>query len=130
MSLSNSAGVAQTPAAGNPLPFTKEAGARIENTWVRAGEAPLRIYKNEYDKPPVSYRPEPPRCVISQDTWFPRTDKEHEWDGLDSQKHILEAPQTTQPRLEQVAPVEDEGSGLDEYAIVRDLCGMKDDDYE
>lgn len=45
------------------LPFVKEPDARIELTFVKVGEAPLFIYKNEYDKPPVSYLPEDPGCV-------------------------------------------------------------------
>lgn len=49
------------------LPFAKEPDARTEPTYVRVGEAPLRFYKNEYDKQPVSYLPEVPSCVIMDD---------------------------------------------------------------
>lgn len=36
------------------LPFVQEPDAHVETIWVKVGEAPLRIYKNEYDKtPPV-----------------------------------------------------------------------------
>ena len=49
------------------LPFAKESDARTELTFGKAGEAPLRIYKNEYDQPPVSYLPEGGSCVITQD---------------------------------------------------------------
>ena len=55
---------------GNPaeivLPFAKEADARTEKTVVRVAEAPLRIYKNEYDKPPVSHWPARSSCVIME----------------------------------------------------------------
>ncbi len=49
------------------LPFSKELNARIEPTFVSVGEAPLRIYKNEYDKHPVSFIPKRPSCVITED---------------------------------------------------------------
>ena len=49
------------------LPFAKEIDARTELTFVREGEAPLRIYKNEYDRPPVSYAPSNQNCVITHD---------------------------------------------------------------
>ena len=49
------------------LPFAKGHNARTEPTVIRNGEAPLRIYKNDYDKPPVAYITEQPRCVITED---------------------------------------------------------------
>lgn len=58
---------AQLPKAEPLLPFAQEPYTQIKNTWVRAGESPLRIYKNEYDKPPPSYIPARPSCVQSQD---------------------------------------------------------------
>lgn len=48
------------------LPFAKEADARTELTVVRAGETPLRICKNEYDKPAVSYWPARSSYVVRQ----------------------------------------------------------------
>lgn len=64
------------------LPFTKEADAREEPTVVRAGEAPLRIYKNEYDKPKVSYWPVNSSCVIKDGD--PRiTDLEQMMESID-----------------------------------------------
>lgn len=47
------------------LPFAKESDSRTENNFVRVEEAPLRIYKNEYDKPPPSSWPRY-SCVIKQ----------------------------------------------------------------
>lgn len=38
------------------LPFIKELGAPITRTWVRPGEAPVHVYKNDYDMPPPSNR--------------------------------------------------------------------------
>ena len=60
-------GVANIPCVDTVLPFAKESDARTELTFGRVGEAPLRIYKNEYDKPPVSYLEEVPSCVIPAD---------------------------------------------------------------
>ena len=50
------------------LPFVKEPNARTEPTFTMEGEAPLRIYKNEYDKPLVSYPPMLSNCVIRKGT--------------------------------------------------------------
>lgn len=49
------------------LPFAKEPNARVEPTFVRVGQAPLGIYKNEYDKQPLCYIPVLPSCVIMED---------------------------------------------------------------
>lgn len=54
---------AETAGAETVLPFAKEPNARTELTFVKVGKAPLCIYKNEYDKPPVSYLPDDPGCV-------------------------------------------------------------------
>lgn len=50
------------------LPFVEEPDARTEPTFIMEGEAPLRIYKNEYDKPPVSYPLFDSNCVIRAGT--------------------------------------------------------------
>ena len=75
--------------AGTLLPFSKELNARIEPTFTRKGEAPLRIYKNEYDKYPVSLLPKRPNCVITEDDprgasmkELMKTIKEKGWDTL------------------------------------------------
>ena len=65
------------------LPFVKETDARIELTFARVGEAPLQIYKNEYDKPPLSYPPLNSDCVKLQDEKFDeamKIVKENGWD--------------------------------------------------
>ncbi|KAF6227183.1 hypothetical protein HO133_008625 [Letharia lupina] len=54
---------AKSAGAETVLPFAKEPDARTELTFAKVGKAPLRIYKNEYDQPPVSYLPEDPGCV-------------------------------------------------------------------
>ena len=59
--------VANIPYADTVLPFATEPDARTELTFVKVGEAPLRIYKNEYDKQPVSWLPEYSSCVITED---------------------------------------------------------------
>lgn len=48
------------------IPFNKEPDARTEYTSTRVGEPPLRIYKNEYDKPPTSLWPKRPSCIIKR----------------------------------------------------------------
>ena len=45
------------------LPFTQEPGARTEPTFAHVEDLPLRIYKNKYDQPPVSYLPKSHKCV-------------------------------------------------------------------
>lgn len=64
--LSRASDVDGSVGADTRLPFFKELNARIEPTFVRVGEAPLRIYKNEYDKYPVSFIPKRPSCVITE----------------------------------------------------------------
>ena len=55
---------------GNPaetvLSFAKEPDTRTEKTVVRVVEVPLRIYKIEYDKPPVSHWLARSSCVVRQ----------------------------------------------------------------
>lgn len=73
------------------LPFAKDADARTELTFVKLGEPPLRIYKNEYDKPPASLLPEPCLVIMQDDTTgryerldeMIRTVKENGWDKED-----------------------------------------------
>ena len=56
------------------IPFTQEADAHNEGLWIWPGEKPLRIYKNDYDKPPPfrlplmcgsSFAPKP-QALVSQ----------------------------------------------------------------
>lgn len=74
---------AKKTGAETVLPFAKEPDARIELTFVRVGEAPLRVYKNEYDKPPLWYPPLHSGCVERQDEIFDeamKIVKEKGWD--------------------------------------------------
>lgn len=65
--LGNFAGLKEKGATAEiVLPFAEEAGVRTESPVVRVGEGPLRIYKNEYDKPPVSHWPVRSSCVIKE----------------------------------------------------------------
>lgn len=76
----NAAGIA---GAETLLPFAKNPDARTELTFARAGQAPLRIYKNEYDRPPFSYVPLQQNCVIRHDEGLEealRVIKENGWD--------------------------------------------------
>ena len=58
---------AKTIGAETLLPFAQEPAARTELTFGHVEDPPLRIYKNEYDQPPVSYYPRRRRCVRRQD---------------------------------------------------------------
>lgn len=51
-----------SPSAETFLPFAQEPAARREPTFITIGEAPLLIYKNEYDQQPPEF-PERPSCV-------------------------------------------------------------------
>lgn len=50
------------------LPFVKRPDARTEPTFVRLGEDPLRIYKNDYDKQPTCPIPRNQSCIIKADS--------------------------------------------------------------
>ena len=83
------ADVAKPPIARDVLPFTQEADAHLENTWVRAGGAPLRIYKNDYDKQPTSYVPDRPSCRIPWDETL-KIIVEKRWNKPDSKtRHAM-----------------------------------------
>ena len=59
---------AKSSSAEAILPFAKEPDTRTKLAYVRAGEGPLRIYKNHYDKPPIAYiSEETDCCVFGQD---------------------------------------------------------------
>ena len=58
---------AKSSSAEAILPFAKEPDTRTELAYVRAGEGPLRIYKNDYDKPPEAFISEEPDCVFQKD---------------------------------------------------------------
>lgn len=58
---------AKPSSAGAILPFAKEPDARTELAYVKAGEGPLRIYKNDYDKPPTAYISKESDCVFRED---------------------------------------------------------------
>ena len=61
--LSRPGDAAKTNGAETLLPFPQEPGARTELTFVHVVDPPLRIYKNEYDQPPVSHYPRHRNCV-------------------------------------------------------------------
>ena len=67
------------------LPFAKEPDARAERTFVREGEVPLRIYKNEYDKQPESFLPDFPSCVRTEDDGLEKAMKIREGNGRDKE---------------------------------------------
>ena len=54
------------------LPFAKEQDARTESIISVLGRPPVRIYKNDYDKQPVTVAPRTQGCVIKRgDPRFP-----------------------------------------------------------
>lgn len=109
------------------LPFTQEADAQMENTWVRAGEPPLRIYKNDYDKPPTSYIPERPSCRIDFDEAW-KIIEEKGWNKLDPQSYHAMASRNAQACPDCTDPKADDGSGREysEFEILTRLCSGKD----
>ncbi|CAD6575620.1 MAG: hypothetical protein ASARMPREDX12_007395 [Alectoria sarmentosa] len=82
LNLSRLKDAASLPSEETLIPFAQEPEAHTVNTWVRAGEAPLRIYKNGYDKPPPSYVPAYDNCVQSHESFdeVVRIMKENGWD--------------------------------------------------
>ena len=62
-----SAGDAPDPAgAETVLPFAKEQDARTESIISELGRPPVRIYKNDYDKQPVTVVPRTQSCVVKK----------------------------------------------------------------
>ena len=61
--LSRPGDVPNTIGAETLLPFAQEPAARTELTYAHVMDPPLRIYKNEYDQPPVSHYPRHRNCV-------------------------------------------------------------------
>ena len=55
---------ARAPDAVTVIPFVKEKFTRTEHTYVTNQSTPLRIYKNEYDKPPVCPWLMSTKCVV------------------------------------------------------------------
>ena len=84
-------GTANSANAETILPFTKEPDARVEPTFATMGEAPLRIYKNEYDKPPAPFYPKRMNCVITADERFDRAMKIIEEKGWDREPRTYPA---------------------------------------
>ena len=113
--------------ARDVLPFAQEADTHFENTWVRAGEPPLRIYKNDYDKPPVSYVPDHPSCRISFDeTW--KIIEEKGWNRLDPKSYHATASRTAQGQSGDTDLRADEGLDMDysEFERLGRLCRGED----
>ena len=111
--LGKSENARQLLSAESPFLLPQEPNARIEKTWVRAGEAPLRVYKNHYDKPPPSYASAAPSCVQRHDEGIPVSFdeammivKEEGWDTLKPCTSDLVALQNSQRCLNNVYSVE------------------------
>lgn len=91
--------VAKIAGAETVLPFAKEPDARTELTFIRLGEAPLRIYKNEYDKPPVSHVPLCSGCVRRPDERFEKAMRIVEEKGWDRKARTYPALFQDRPSL-------------------------------
>ena len=80
--LSRPSDAAKNNKAKTLLPFAKEPAARTEFTFAHVDDAPLRIYKNDYDQPPVSHSPRA-NCVIRGEEWDEsvREAREKGWAG-------------------------------------------------
>ena len=78
--LSRPSDVAKNNKAETLLPFAKEPAARTEPTFAHVDDPPLRIYKNNYDQPPVSHSSRA-NCVIRAEGWAEsvRKAKEEGW---------------------------------------------------
>ena len=86
-SLGKSEDIAHLPHVVDFLPFTREPGAHMKKTWVRPGEAPVHVYKNDYDMPPPSNRPTRPRATNCY------------WPILESKPLTVEEPHSTSETL-------------------------------
>ena len=134
MKLSESADVAQPPIAGCPLPFTQEADARIVNTCVRVGDPPLRYFKNDYDKPPVSYIPKRPSCTISPSKCLQlpsdeamQTMERTGLKGPDLPEASLRSYQNAEPWVKKTLSMENDDPSEDYFASLQYLSTDKHD---
>ena len=132
MNLSKSADIAQSPMAGYPLPFTQEEDAHMVNTWVRVREPPLRFFKNDYDKPPVSHIPKR-TCTIPPAEASPnlcdkaaQTTKEDGRDRRVLPEASLRSYQNAEPWIKKTLLIEDDDLDVDYYASIQSLCNMED----
>lgn len=112
--------------ARDVLPFTQEADAHLEYTFVRAGEPPLRIYKNDYDKQPTSYIPERPSCRIPFDEAW-KIIEEKGWNKLDPRSYHAMASRKAQacPGDTDSKADEDLGRDYSEFERLTRLCSGK-----
>ena len=129
MKLSESADVTRPPIAGHPLPFTQEADAQIINTWVRVGEPPLRFFKNDYDKQPISHVPKRAGCTIPPGEVLQvpaeeamQTTKENGRNRPDLPEASLRALQNAEPWIKKTLSMEDDDPNEDYYACIQYLC--------
>ena len=106
--------------------------------WVRVGEPPLRYFKNDYDKQPISYIPERQSCKKPRDegllipfheAW--RIIKEKGWNKIDpkSRQHVAldnEELYLGYPSLTK----EENPSGLSEFQLLTKLYSGDENAFE
>lgn len=130
MRLSESADAAQLQNAGNTLPFTAESDAQLVDTRVvRERGKQIHIYKNDYDKQPVSYVPIRRHCcdvldeapIPFDETW--RMIEEKGWNRLNPQSRQHVAIDNEELYLGYPSLTKEENpSGLSEYELLAKLC--------
>ena len=65
--LEKSEDTANSSNAEDLFPFTQEPFSLVEDIWIRRGDAPVHIYKNNYDRvPPIRNS----GCLVLGKTWI------------------------------------------------------------
>ena len=103
------------------------------NTWVSAGDPPLRYFKNDYDKPPISYVPKHQSCTIpaGKGPVIPadeatQTSKGYGRSKPDFPEISLRSLQNAEPWIKKTLSMEDDDPDVDYYASFQQLCMGKD----
>ena len=104
------------------------------NTWVRAGDPPLRYFKNDYDKPPITYIPKRPSCTIPAGPVIPSDEATQTLEGNGRSKPdlpeiSLRSLQNAEPWIKKTLSMEDDDPDVDYYASIQQLCTGKDDAF-
>ena len=118
-SLGMANGSAKSPGAMTAIPFVEEPNARTEPTYVTDEETPLRIYKTEYDKPPVSPWLKRSRCVVMRgDKNDPRSAQMGK--AMKEVPRLLKEFEQDQQRRRQAALTQSESSSEDASVPAKD----------
>ena len=132
MNLSKSGDVAKPPITEYPLPFTEDVDAHVVDTWVRDGDPPLRFFKNDYDKQPISYVPYHPPCPIppGDGSQVPSdATKANGWNRPDFPEASLRSLQNAEPSIKKTLSMEDDDPDVDYFACIQHLCTGRVDTF-